>query len=352
VTVPALTISVLAFHSAATIEGCIRSCFALEHDGPLVVDVREQGGQVDEEALLQGLAAELDGAMGRRLHVEQGCNLGYAGGHNRALRRSSSEFFLPLNADAHLAQDFLSEALPAFDDPSVGAVQGKVLREDASPRTIDTAGLLPLRNRAVVNRGQGQPDVGQFDGPEEIFGPDGAAPLYRRAALDDVAVPSPSPEGDPEYFDETFFAYKEDVDLAWRLQWRGWRTRYVPTAVAWHRRTARGSQQGLRRTLRERFDQPTSIRRKGFVNHRLMQVKNEDVRALRRDMRPFLARELSAWAFALVTDPGIVGSVAGFRRALTDARRKRAWIQSRRSPTADPYRWFSEGGPPSGLYRG
>ena len=63
-----------------------------------------------------------------------------------------------------------------------------------------------------------------------MFGASGAAALYRRAMLDDVRV-----EG--EWFDENFFAYREDADLAWRAQLLGWRCRYVAAA---RRRTCAG----------------------------------------------------------------------------------------------------------------
>ena len=66
--------------------------------------------------------------------------------------------------------------------------------------------------------------------PAWVFGASGAAALYRREALDDVAYPA------GEVFDEAFFAYREDADLAWRLQRRGWRCLYWPAARAWHAR--------------------------------------------------------------------------------------------------------------------
>src|SRR5262249_44598552 len=63
----------------------------------------------------------------------------------------------------------------------------------------------------------------------EIFGPSGAAAMYRRKALDAVSI-------NGQYFDEDFFAYREDADLAWRCRLYGWISIYVPTAVAQHRR--------------------------------------------------------------------------------------------------------------------
>jgi GT2 family glycosyltransferase len=63
----------------------------------------------------------------------------------------------------------------------------------------------------------------------EVFGPCAGAALYRREMLDKVG-----------WFDEDFFAYLEDVDLAWRARRAGWRCLYVPRARVLHRHSATG----------------------------------------------------------------------------------------------------------------
>jgi GT2 family glycosyltransferase len=62
--------------------------------------------------------------------------------------------------------------------------------------------------------------------PSEVLGPNGCAAAYRRSMLDDVGL-----------FDERYFAYLEDLDLAFRGQLRGWTCRYVPDAVAYHKKS-------------------------------------------------------------------------------------------------------------------
>ena len=90
---------------------------------------------------------------------------------------------------------------------------------------IDSTGIVMLPSIRHLDRGAGELDRGQYDRDEDVFGASGAAALYRRSMLDDVRV-------DGEWFDEDFFAYREDADLAWRAQWRGWRCRYVAAATA------------------------------------------------------------------------------------------------------------------------
>ena len=77
--------------------------------------------------------------------------------------------------------------------------------------------------------GAGEPDTGRWDRPAEVFGVSGCVALYRVAALRDVRIST-------GFFDEDFFVYREDVDLAWRLRGRGWTARCVPSALGWHRR--------------------------------------------------------------------------------------------------------------------
>jgi GT2 family glycosyltransferase len=73
------------------------------------------------------------------------------------------------------------------------------------------------------DRGFLQPDRGQFDETQEVFAWCGAGVLFRADHLRDIGL-----------FDERFFMYYEDVDLAWRGRSRGWRFAYVPTSRLRH----------------------------------------------------------------------------------------------------------------------
>jgi cellulose synthase/poly-beta-1,6-N-acetylglucosamine synthase-like glycosyltransferase len=162
---------------------------------------------------------------------------------------------------------------------------------------------------------------------------DGPVALYRRAALDDVAVP-PGPHG--EVFDASFFAYKEDVDLAWRLRRRGWASCYEPRAVAHHVRSARPSPGGR---VRAGSELSRLADRNGFVNHRLMQVKDDRFTSLLRALPWWLVREVGAWLRLPLRDPFPVWAITGLVRGLPGALRKRRTIV-RRTLVVDDHRWF------------
>ena len=163
-------------------------------------------------------------------------NLGFARGHNQAIHWSQSEYVVALNQDVVWAPDFL-EKLVAFMDthPQAGAVTGKIysLRDGQQTNYLDSLGLKIFKNHRVIEIGHGEMDSGQYDSLKEVFGVSGAIPMYRRSALKSV-------EYEKQFFDEDFFSYKEDVDLAYRLRYAGWKAYCVPAARAWHHRSAKG----------------------------------------------------------------------------------------------------------------
>ncbi len=173
-------------------------------------------------------------------------NMGFAGAHNLLLSEFTHgyEAIQLLNDDAVLEPDWLkicSEYLETHT--GCAAVSGAVFRWDFEGRDapdggrttiIDTLGLDVGVTGVVQDRGAGKdratlnlPTV-----PYEVFGVSGCLPMYRWSA-----VQLASPNG--SLFDATHISYKEDVDLAYRLQARGFTAAVVPTAVAYHRRTLR-----------------------------------------------------------------------------------------------------------------
>lgn len=187
--------------------------------------------------------------------IETGRNLGFSKGSNLGLRAATGRYAVLLDNDTRVQPGWLQALVDAADaDPRVGSVGSKVLmvsdlwrdcwREamipdpdqgpwggdaagfqppDSAPAIINHAGLLVLSDGSTLGRGYLEPDLGQWDQPEEIFGPPSTAALYRREALEQVGL-----------LDETFFAYYDDTDLAWRLRLAGWTAVYQPRAVVEH----------------------------------------------------------------------------------------------------------------------
>ena len=340
---PEVSVTLVTFNGERWLPDCLASLRAQTASGIelLVVDNASTDGTA---ALLADTIRDWPGA---RLTVLTE-NLGFAVAHDIAIAESRGRFVLVLNQDVMLEPDFVAAALPAFADPRVGAVQAKLLRlADRGlplPR-FDSTGLMASASRRIVSRGQGIPDDGRYDEPGEVFGADGPAPIYRRAALDDARVPDDA--GRLEVFDGSFFMYKEDVDLAWRLRLLGWRTRYEPAAVGWHARgTGAGGQTRTDlQIIRETRRNPMWIKRLSWRNQRLIQVKNDLPDAVFAALPAIAGRELRAMAWLLVVEPQRLGALVDTARMLPSALRKRRWIMARRRATAAEMRhWFGGGG--------
>jgi GT2 family glycosyltransferase len=128
-----------------------------------------------------------------------------------------------LNNDTRPAPDWLEQMLVmAGWLPDIGMVGAKLLRAHC-PGQIDSAGIALDRAGIAWDWRGGQADDPREVGPVEIFGPCGGAALYARRMLDELAG-----------FDDDFFAYLEDVDLAWRGRLAGWQAYLQPRARVLH----------------------------------------------------------------------------------------------------------------------
>ena len=154
--------------------------------------------------------------------LTMGQNTGFAHAANAGLRAARSELVALINTDVVLEPDWLARVVPAiFSSEDVASVACKML-DLADPALLYDAGDVLRRDGACEQRGRFERDDGRWDQPGEVFGACAGAALYCRSALLDIGG-----------FDERFFAYLEDVDLALRLRLTGWRCRYEP-AVARH----------------------------------------------------------------------------------------------------------------------
>jgi GT2 family glycosyltransferase len=148
--------------------------------------------------------------------------------------------------------------------------------------------------------------------------------LFRRDFIADVSV-----EG--EFFDEDFFAFREDGDLAWRAQVMGWKCLYTPAAVAWHVR---------RVTPERRKDLPLVINWHSVKNRFLMRGKNASGWLCWRLFLPVAWRDMMTLGYALLRDQRMLSALAYPWHVRANVRRKRAIIQSRRKVSDHDLLWW------------
>ncbi len=227
---PKVIVSMVTYNATGYLPFALPSLAALDNkEGELIIIDNASTDQSSEYIKNAGYDCTL---------IESPTNRGFGAGHNEVIRKTSSEYVLVFNQDMVIEPDYIKECVSFMDaHPEVGSVTGILQRARwdkqgnlEKTESIDTCGIRIKKSHNAKDITQ----VVSWEKPFEIFGPSGACALYRRSALEDVAYR----EGDSiEYFDEDFFMYKEDIDLAYRLRWQGWRSYAIPTARAYHFRT-------------------------------------------------------------------------------------------------------------------
>jgi N-acetylglucosaminyl-diphospho-decaprenol L-rhamnosyltransferase len=160
--------------------------------------------------------------------VELDSNHGFAGGVARGVAQARGEWIAVFNNDTTVEPDAIKVMLDAGRlHPRVGSVAAQMRFADRR-HLLNSAGLELDRLGVAADRLVGTPlSELRESAPYEVFGATGGAAIFRRRMLDQVGG-----------FDESFFAFFEDADLAWRAQAHGWRALYAPEAVVYHHHSA------------------------------------------------------------------------------------------------------------------
>ena len=315
---PSVSVGIVTFHPDDLLARCVASVRAQDH-AALTLHIWDNAATPASRALIASIT-EPD----ERTHSE--ANLGFSGGHNALIARGNDSYYLCLNPDAVLEPAYVRMLVETLEGmPAAGSATGRLLRLDA-PDTIDSTGIVMTPDQRHLDRGAGEPAAGRYvAGPESIFGPSGAVALYRRAMLADIAY-------DGEVFDQAFFAYREDADLAWRARWRGWDSLYVPQAIAWHRR---------RVTPERRSALPAEINRYSVRNRFLLRLKNQSAGLAWRFLRPALVRDAQVVGYVLLREwrsiPGLLDVVRLTPAMLS---KRRHVLGRRKVRAAELARWF------------
>ncbi len=162
-------------------------------------------------------------------------NFGFAAANNLGFELARAPLIATINNDAVPDPDWLAHLISAArEQPEAGMWASRMVFAH-DPETINAAGISTDALGIAWDRYSGR-RVGD-DPAGEVFGASGGAALYRRELLDATGG-----------FDPEFFAYLEDVDLAWRARWLGWTARYVPEAKVAHAHSATGVEESPTKT--------------------------------------------------------------------------------------------------------
>jgi GT2 family glycosyltransferase len=311
-----VSVNIVTFNSAPDIKGCLDS-LQQQTFRDFATHIFDNASKDDTLKIVEPFDVEY--------LVRSTVNTGFCKAHNELARRFASEYVLFLNPDTVLKPTFIEQLVTALDARlDAASASGKLLRMDGM--TIDSTGIVMLREQRHLDRGAGEPDLGQYNKPDDIFGPSGAAALYRRKALDDTAI-------DSQYFDEDFFAYREDADLAWRCRLLGWNAIYVPGAVALHRR---------RVTPERRPELPKLINYHSVKNRFLLRLNNMSFDLYRKYFWKITARDAAVVGYVLLREWSSIPALFYLGRYFPRLMRKRKSIQKRvRSNASELAKWFN-----------
>jgi len=315
-----VSVCIVTYNSEQYIESCIdavrQQLYPIE--SIVVVDNASRDGSVaiiQQKQQDQGIPIQL---------IANNDNNGFAGGQNQAIEATNSDYVLVLNPDVVLDKHYVGQLIEVMEaNEQYGSTTGLLVRQ-ADNHLVDSTGLVMKRTRQCVDRGSEQAVEGWLE-PAEVFGVSGAAALYSRKMIEDIKLGG-------QFFDEDFFAYKEDVDVAWRAKLLGWLAFYTPKAKAIH---ARGWQRGGRAHI------SVFTRQHSYQNQLFMIIKNEQPRwGLLIDLPCILAFELSKLAYILLRERDVLASWKQIVRLLPAMLHKRKLLKrklehKKSSPTSE-----------------
>ncbi len=285
-------------------------------------------------------------------------NLGFARAHNQAIEfaehvaashGNGETAILIMNPDVVLEKDCIKEMVEAMDrHPEAGSVGAKLLkiikvenpdsgfRDAQKTDFLDSVGLRIFKNRRITDKGAGEVDRGQYDREEEVFGVSGALCMYRLRALHAVS-------GKSGFFDESFFAYKEDADLAWRMRRAGWSAWYAPKAIAYHYRSAYATEKRmLGRAFRERAAKSPFVNRLSARNHLWTVWKNDSLFNFFLHLPFILPYESAKMAYFAIREPKTFFAALGAARRLPAILASRFSSRGRvRASAGEIRKWFA-----------
>ncbi|WP_301626455.1 glycosyltransferase family 2 protein [Paenibacillus apis] len=300
-----VSVHIVTFNSCKDIEACLEAVLQQTYPVEQIILVDNDSS---DDTLERAEATRI--RSGKEIVViPNKKNVGFAPAHNQAIRLSGADYMLILNPDVILTSTYVEYLIRTMNkDREIGSASGMLVFQ-SHPEIIDSTGLVMNRIWRAFDRGAGEPSA-NWKVSGEVFGVSGAAAMYSRTMIEAISVQD-------QFFDDDFFAYKEDVDVAWRGRLFGFKSYYCAEAVGYHKR---GWKKGNRK------QQPLFIRRYSFINRYKMMYKNLSPSAWKKQLLPLLGYEIAVHAYMLLREPKVLGAWFDFRKQLPQLKEKRREI--------------------------
>lgn len=283
---PEVSIIIIHYGDAGLLRECLSSLRHIEYPRLEILVISNS----PRDALLETLEKEHP----HKKFIFSETNLGYAGGCNTGIERASGKYLFILNNDVELDSDCLSPLVRTLElDAGIALAQPKILsitERDRFEYSGAAGGLMdyygyPFAAGRVFD--EVEYDRGQYEETTKIFWASGAALFARKSVVVEAGL-----------MDASFFAYMEEIDLAWRIQLMGYKVVYVPEARVFHLGSA-----GMDRKSTTHL----------YLNHRnnlVMVLKNYSLSRLLMVLPIRLALEAATMVYALTGEnPRRAGAV-------------------------------------------
>lgn len=212
---PSVSVIVLNWNGREYLSDCLVSLRAQTYDGPWQVVVVDNGSSDGSADFVKREFPDV------RL-IESPDNLGFSGGNNLGARQVDSELIAFLNNDTRVDPGWLEGLVASVTEaPEIACAGGKILNWDGS--RVDFTGGGATLTGFGLQFGYGQLAAGDEPARDMLFACGGSM-IVKRAPYFTVGG-----------LDDDYFLFYEDVDLGWRLWLAGYRVRYAPRSVAYHR---------------------------------------------------------------------------------------------------------------------
>lgn len=162
--------------------------------------------------------------------IKNSVNGGFAEGYNTALKQINADYYILLNSDVEVTENWVAPVLALLDkNPDAGAVQPKI-KSYTSPSFFEYAGAAGgfidrygypfCRGRMFDSI---EKDEGQYNKESEIFWATGACLFIRSSVFHEMGG-----------FDVDLFSHQEEIDLCWRMKLCGYKVLYCPNSEVLH----------------------------------------------------------------------------------------------------------------------
>ena len=256
---PAVAVVILNWNGQKLLEQYLPS--VTEHSGAAEIIVADNASTDQSIAFLKEKYPSLKVIQNKQ-------NFGFAGGYNEALKSVESKYFILLNSDVEVTENWIDPLISVMEsDASIGAVQPKILSwqekekfeyAGAAGGFIDRWGYPFCRGR-IFNELEN--DNHQYDETTEVFWATGACMVIRSDVFNKV-----------NGFDEDFFAHMEEIDLCWRIKNAGYKIYCQPASKVYHLGGG---------TLNKYSPRKTYL---NFRNNLMMMIKNLPQKKIKRTL--------------------------------------------------------------------